>query len=137
MKTKAFIGMLWAIFLTTFAGPWTFFHLLTQPYFRILYILFKLSFWNIFSYTDKHLLTYFPAGSYMFKINNKDTRKRPWRRSGIFIVNFEHISHLALVFLLLTLSREMSTGLLTYEIWNAITVKNRNHWKKFARSQWR
>ena len=27
-----------------------------------------------------------------------------WRRSGIFIVNFEHISHLALVFLLLTLS---------------------------------
>ena len=28
-----------------------------------------------------------------------------WRHSGIFIVNFEHISHLVLVFLLLTLSR--------------------------------
>ena len=28
-----------------------------------------------------------------------------WRRSGIFIVNFEHISHLVLVFLLFTLSR--------------------------------
>ena len=28
-----------------------------------------------------------------------------WRRSSIFIVNFEHISHLVLVFLLLTLSR--------------------------------
>ena len=27
-----------------------------------------------------------------------------WHRSGIFIVNFEHISHLALLFLLLTLS---------------------------------
>ena len=27
------------------------------------------------------------------------------RRSSIFIVNFEHISHLVLVFLLLTLSR--------------------------------
>ena len=26
-------------------------------------------------------------------------------RSGIFIVNFEHISHLVLLFLLLTLSR--------------------------------
>ena len=26
-------------------------------------------------------------------------------RSGVFIVNFEHISHLVLVFLLLTLSR--------------------------------
>ena len=62
----------------------------------------------------------------MFKVNNKDTRttpmaymaceicskltikipeRRQWRRSGIFIVNFEHISQLALVFLLLTLSR--------------------------------
>ena len=28
-----------------------------------------------------------------------------WRRSGVFIVNFEHISHLVLVFPLLTLSR--------------------------------
>ena len=28
-----------------------------------------------------------------------------WRRSGISIVNFEHISHLVLLFLLLTLSR--------------------------------
>ena len=28
-----------------------------------------------------------------------------WRRSGIFIVNFEHIPHLVLVFLLLTLSK--------------------------------
>ena len=28
---------------------------------------------------------------------------RQWRRSGVFIVNFEHISQLVLVFLLLTL----------------------------------
>ena len=28
-----------------------------------------------------------------------------WPRSGIFIVNFEHISHFVLVFLFLTLSR--------------------------------
>ena len=28
-----------------------------------------------------------------------------WRRSGVVIVNFEHISHLVLVFLLLTLRR--------------------------------
>ena len=55
----------------------------------------------------------------MFKVNNKSTRarcevcseltikipeQRHLRRSGIFIVNFEHISHLALVFLLLNLS---------------------------------
>ena len=33
----------------------------------------------------------------MFKVNNKDTRTTPRRRSGVFIVNFEHILHLALV----------------------------------------
>ena len=32
-------------------------------------------------------------------------QKSHWRRSGVFIVNFEHISHLILVLLLLTLSR--------------------------------
>ena len=35
------------------------------------------------------------------------------RRSGIFIVNFEHISHLVLGFLLLTLIRLMPVGLKT------------------------
>ena len=30
-----------------------------------------------------------------------------WRRSGVFIINFEHISHLVLVFLFLTLSWQM------------------------------
>ena len=53
----------------------------------------------------------------MFKVNNRNTRtkyeicskltKCQWRRSGVFVVNFEHISHLVLVFLLLILSREM------------------------------
>ena len=33
----------------------------------------------------------------MFKVNNKDTRRR---RSGVFIVNIEHNSHLDLVFLI-------------------------------------
>ena len=33
-----------------------------------------------------------------------------WRCSGVFIVNFEHISHLVLVPLLLTLRREMPAG---------------------------
>ena len=39
----------------------------------------------------------------MLKVNNKDTRKTPSRRSVVFIVNFEHISHIVLVLLLLTL----------------------------------
>ena len=61
-----------------------------------------------------------PTGNHMFKVNNRNTRtkykicskltikiaeRRHWRRSSIFIVNFEHISHLVLVFLLLTLRR--------------------------------
>ena len=33
----------------------------------------------------------------MFKVNNKHTRTTPLASSGIFIVKFEHISHLALV----------------------------------------
>ena len=51
-----------------------------------------------------------PAKIYLFKANNGNTRKkckicskltvktRQWRRSGVFIVNFEHILHLFLVF---------------------------------------
>ena len=61
----------------------------------------------------------FPVGNHMFKVNNKNTgtrceicskltikttERREWRRSGVFIANFEHISYLVL-FLLLTLSR--------------------------------
>ena len=40
----------------------------------------------------------------------KATEQRQWRRSGVFIVNFEQISHLILVFLLLTLSRKFRLG---------------------------
>ena len=61
-----------------------------------------------------------PANIYLLKINNRSTKKRSeicskltiktserrqWRRSGIFIVNFEYISHLFLVFLLLTMDK--------------------------------
>ena len=60
------------------------------------------------------------SNDYMFEVNNRNTRtrneigskltinipeRRHWRRSGNFVVNFEYISHLVLVFLLLTLSR--------------------------------
>ena len=48
-----------------------------------------------------------PAGIYLLKLNNRDTRtrcetclklttntpeRRQWRRSGVFIVNFEHVN---------------------------------------------
>ena len=63
------------------------------------------------------------ARNYMLEVNNRNTRckicskliiKTPeirhWRCSGVFIVNFEPISHLILVLLLLTLSRQTPTG---------------------------
>ena len=49
----------------------------------------------------------------MFKVNNRNTRARCEicskliHRSGVIIVNFEHISHLVLVFLLLTLNMKL------------------------------
>ena len=59
------------------------------------------------------------ANVYLFKITNRNNRKRyeicskftiktperrQWCRSGVFIVNFKHISYPVLVFLLLTLN---------------------------------
>ena len=37
-----------------------------------------------------------PAGNYMFKVNNRNTRTKVchWRLFGSFTVNFDHISHL-------------------------------------------
>ena len=61
----------------------------------------------------------FPGGNYMFKVNNRNTRtrreicskltiktieRRHWCCTVVFIVNFEYISRLVLVFLLLTLN---------------------------------
>ena len=56
-----------------------------------------------FTFTLRFLyeLKHNPAGIYLLKVNNRNTRAR----CEIFIVNFEHISHLALVFLLLTLNK--------------------------------
>ena len=61
-----------------------------------------------------------PADNYLFKFNNRSTRTRReicpkltvktlewrhWHHSGVFIINFENISHLVLGFLSLTLNR--------------------------------
>ena len=60
-----------------------------------------------------------PASIYLLKVNNRNTRTKSeicskltietseqpqWCHSGVFSVNFEHISHFVLVFLLLTLN---------------------------------
>ena len=77
----------------------------------------------LFALKNFFKINYNPAGNYMFKVNNRDTRTRckicsnltimttkrhQWRRSGVFIANFEDVSHLVL-FLLLTLSRQTPT----------------------------
>ena len=69
----------------------------------------------IISY-EQYRFQLYSSGNYMFKVDNRNTRTRceiyskltikiPERLPGIFLVNFEHISQLPLVFLLLTLSR--------------------------------
>ena len=50
-----------------------------------------------------------PAGIHLLKVNNRSTRLRceicsKLSCTGVFITNFEHISHLVLVFLFLTLN---------------------------------
>ena len=68
-----------------------------------------------------------PAGIYLLKVSKRNTRARceicskltikiPERRHCIIIVNFEHILHLVLVFILLTLSRKMPVGVLVYSV---------------------
>ena len=66
-----------------------------------------------------------PTNIFLFKVNNRNSKKRckiylkltiktpewrQWRCSGVFVVNFEHISQLFLLFLLLNLNRYMLTG---------------------------
>ena len=54
-----------------------------------------------------------PAGIYLFKVNNRNSRKSceicskltiKRRRSVVFIIKYEHVSYVFLLFLLLTLS---------------------------------
>ena len=68
---------------------------------------------------------WFPANIFSFEVNNRSPIKRceicskltiktlelrHWRRSGVFIVNFEHISHFVLVFLLLIVNKKRLVG---------------------------
>ena len=73
----------------------------------------------------KIFVSYIIAKIYLLKFNNRNTRKRRevcskltiktseqcWRLSGVFIVSFGNISHLFLLFLVLTLDRYMLAGI--------------------------
>ena len=68
---------------------------------------------------------YNPTGIYLLRVNNRNSsskcetcskltiktpERRQWCRSGVFIVNFGYVSHLALVFPLLTLNMQLPAG---------------------------
>ena len=108
-----------SVFSVTCFTATTLFHKFFSKHFQhFLRFVFFNFFWNVLSnHFTKHI---YPVGIYMFKVNNRNTRTRyeicskltiktpercQWRRSGVFIVTFEHISHHVLMFLLLTLGR--------------------------------
>ena len=83
----------------------------------------------------------FPANIYLLKVRNWNIRKRceicskltikaperrQWRHSGVLIVNFEHISHFFLVFLLLLLTSTSWLNFLWYDYLSNKKKKNKN-----------
>ena len=84
---------------------------------------------NVRGYTTSKIIIFefiIPANTHLFKVNNRNNRKRceidskltvktserrHLHHSGVFLVNLEHMSHLFLVFLLLTLHKKMLPGM--------------------------
>ena len=54
------------------------------------------------------------------KLTIKTLGRRNWRRFNVFIVNFEQISHIVLVFSMLTLNKKMSTCIKHQIKWNIL-----------------
>ena len=54
----------------------------------------------------------------MLKVNNKGIRTTSltWRRIAVLIVNFEHISHLFLVFLLVLMSKQLFAEVVLFSV---------------------
>ena len=68
----------------------------------------KIHSWNSGFYTKKRVSIFWIFDqnfSWSYLVFNVFKATGHWRRSGVFIVDFERISHFALVFLLLTWSR--------------------------------
>ena len=104
-----------------------------------------LQFWMMLNKASAHLYTLgnniyarknFLTNIYLFIVNNSNSRKRceicskltiktSERRSTVFIVNFEHISHLFLVFLLLNLNKYHPINLKTFKLLTAAIINRR------------
>ena len=109
-------------------------------YFKLL-ICRKYSFFSFFSFfvfSCWIIINFksFPAAIYLLKVSIRNTRTRceicsklTIKIPGIFIVNFEDISHLVLVFLLLTLNMILPAGLK----WKLQECpSNCREWKRFT-----
>ena len=77
--------------------------LLKEAAFGLCFLEALMETWNIYLLTvnDRNTRT---KCALCLKLIIKTLEGRHWRRSGVFIVNSEHISHLVSVFLLLTLN---------------------------------
>ena len=64
--------------------------------------------WNIKNF--QNIMKMIVVNIYLFKANNRKTFLILWRRSGVFMVNFEHILHFFLVFLQLPLKSKSYVG---------------------------
>ena len=51
------------------------------------------------------------------KVTRKTPEWRQWRRSDVFNVNFEHVLHLFLIFLLLIFDKELLAGFIVHSEW--------------------
>ena len=104
---------------------WPSSHILNIYYNFIVMVIFL---WNLLKYWRD-----IPVNIYLFKVNNRNTRKRckisskltikipergHWRHTVVFIVNFEHISYLFLQFLLLILRFYLFPGIFILSCWH-------------------
>ena len=62
----------------------------------------------------------------MFQANNKDTKTTSLTLNNAFIVNFEHISHILLLFLRLTLNRQILAGKYLKITWRTLVMQSFN-----------
>ena len=62
----------------------------------------------------------------MFQANNKDTKTTSLTLNNAFIVNFEHISHILLLFLRLTLNRQILAGKYLKIPWRTLVMQSFN-----------
>ena len=92
-------------------------------------------------YNANHRFWMIRANNHLFTVDNGNSRKRfkhiqsHWCHSGVFNVNFEHISHLFLLFMLLTLSTYLFAGIGKW-LWLTINLLIPVMGEKIPRSTW-